>query len=461
MVIFMKLSVSHLQYLCHNLSDKLIGTKILRVLEYSKTDYFLTTSYSKKEKLVISLHAGHPFVTFAEAEDGISTLSSPFFLQLRKELDHATIEGIEVWNQDRILAFSLETISETFQVHKRYLVIELMTGSANMFLLTEEKEILLVYRPTHLQGKRILIKGMPYEFPLKNEKWTASIEETPWDLQDLFYGYQIEQREKRKKDKHERLLRTIRTHLKSALKKLKKQEIDLQLAEEKKDWREKGDVLFTYLDEISSNQKEVTLDGMTIALDPTLSIKENAILYYQKYQKSRNALVHLQEQIQKTKDDIAYFSLLEEQWKNASDRDLMEMEEELSSLGLLPALKQKKHKEKKSYEPYFVYHQSVKIGYGKNNLQNDYLTFHVANKKSTFMHIQNHPGSHVVILDDHPSKEVLEYASMLALHLAGQEDGDVQYTTISKLEKLSKRGLVKLKQYQSIHISKVNKDLFR
>lgn len=456
----MKQTLGHLRYLVRFLNEKCQGSYLQKMQEFSKTDYFFSLSKCKKEKLIFSLQASHPFMTLAPSrEENYATLASPFFLQMRKELEHAYIENIALWNDDRIVAFRLLATNEYYQTNIRYLVMEIMTGCPNLLLLDEEKHILLLYHATTLQQGRVLLKGAPYEFPLKNAAFQEEKKEIPFDPVLLFQDYQKEIVDKRKKDRYASLFRVIQSNLKQLKRKEEKQQQDLKQAEQNAIYRLYGDLLFTYLQQISPEQEEVTLEGYTIPLKPHLSIKENALLYYKRYQKSRNALIQLAKQQEMTKDEIHYFSILKEQWEHADDQDLAVMEEELMENHYLKMPSSMKKKKKKAYEPYFVTYQGCKIGYGKNNLQNDYLSFHLARKSDYFLHVQQHPGSHVVIFDASPHPDVLLYAAELALYLAHLVDGDVLYTPISQIMKTEKKGLVRLKTYQTLHISSLRKTI--
>lgn len=457
----MRYQVGNLLYLLSILKDVAIGSYIGKLNEYSYTDFFLSFSKDKKRKFVISLQSSHPFVDLTSTIlDTSSTLASPFFLGIRKELDHAYVEDVEVLNHDRILSFALLCTNEIYQTHKRYFVIELITGNANMFLLDEEKKILFCYRSNSLESSRPLFKGITYLPPKKNENFLEEELPLPYPLSSFFDAHQKEVEEKRKKDKYKSVLQVIKSNKKSLQKKFLNQEKDQENATQAEIYKTYGDLLFTYLYEIKSRDKEVLLEDVLIPLDPLKSPKENAVAYYKKYQKSRSALEHLKEQIEKTKSELAYFSLLEEQWKEAGEKELPEIEQELIENGYIQERKERRKKAKKAIEPYFITYEGVKIGYGKNNLQNDYLSFHLARKNDTFLHVKDHSGSHVVIFLEHPSKKILEFAASLALYLRGLEDGDVIFTTFSNVNKGNKKGLVQLKSYQTLHLSSIDKELF-
>lgn len=455
----MKYQVGHLLYIAQEIKERYVGSYIHRFQEYTKTDYFLSFSKAKNERLFISLQSSHPMVDIVtQSTSTFNALGTPLFLQLRKELDHAFLEDVEIWNQDRILALRLSCTNEIYQTNTRYLVIELITGNANLLFLDENKTILALYHSTSFDATRPLLKGITYTLPIQNDTFKKEIEVLPYSLSSFFNLYEKEVEDKRRKDQYAIILKTIKSQKKSLLKKKKNQMMDYQNALGAEKYKTYGDLLFTYLYTLKDGVTEVVLEDTTIPLDPLKSLKDNAVNYYKKYQKAKSALEHLTVQMKETEEDIAYFTLLEEQWNHASEKELQEMYIELVENHYIKVKKVKSKKEKKAFEPYFTSFKQVKIGYGKNNLQNDYLTFHLSKKKGYFLHVKDHPGSHVVIFDEHPSKEVLEYAGALALYLGGFLDGDVIYTPLGEVTKTTKKGLVQLKKYQTLHISSLPKD---
>ncbi len=455
----MKYQVGHLLYIAKEMKERYIGSYFHRFQEYSKTDYFLSFSKAKNERLFISLQSSHPMVDIVTHNAStFSALGTPLFLQLRKELDHAFLEDVEVWNQDRILALRLSCTNEIYQTHIRYLVIELITGNANLLFLDEDKTILALYRSTSFDANRPLLKGITYTLPTQNDTFKKEIEVLPYSLSSFFDLYEKEVEDKRRKDQYAIVIKTIKSQKKALMKKKKNQMMDYQNALGAEKYKMYGDLLFTYLYALKDTGNEVVIEDVTIPLDPLKSLKDNAVSYYKKYQKSKSALEHLTIQMKETDEDIAYFTLLEEQWNHASEKELQEMYIELVDNNYIKVKKGKVKKEKKAFEPYFTSYHQVKIGYGKNNLQNDYLTFHLSKKKGYFLHVKDHPGSHVVIFDEHPTKEVIEYAASIALYLGGFLDGDVIYTPLNEVMKTTKKGLVQLKKYQTLHISSLPKD---
>ena len=245
------------------------------------------------------------------------------------------------------------------------------------------------------------------------------------------------------------------------LNKLEKTFFDSQNSDE---YRIKGDLLFANLHCIQKGQKEVTVENyydgtmMTIELDERYDGKTNANKYYAKYQKAKNARVHLEEQIALTKEEIHYFDTLITLMDNASYYDALEMKEELENLGYLKKKKNKQvHRPKKLHIETYLTKDNISIYVGKNNLQNDYLTFKMASKNDMWFHVKDMPGSHVVVHSEDLDEYTIRLASQMAAYFSkGKHSSSVpvNYTKIRTLKKPqgTKPGKVILSHYSTIYI---------
>lgn len=246
--------------------------------------------------------------------------------------------------------------------------------------------------------------------------------------------------------------------------KLNKLEKDLFDSQNSDDYRIKGDLLFANLHLIKKGLKDVTVenyytgDMITIDLDERYDGKTNANRYYAKYQKAKNALHHLNEQINLTIDEIAYFDSLLTLMDNATYYDALEIKEELENLGYLKKKKTKQvHRTKKLHIEKYLTKDNITIYVGKNNLQNDYLTFKMASRFDTWFHVKDMPGSHIVVHSDELDEYTIRLASKMAAYFSkGKHSSSVpvNYTQIKTLKKPqgSKPGKVILSQYSTIYI---------
>ncbi|MDF4187620.1 NFACT RNA binding domain-containing protein [Ligilactobacillus salivarius] len=224
------------------------------------------------------------------------------------------------------------------------------------------------------------------------------------------------------------LLHVIRKNLQRNKKKLKKLSNELKATENADEYRIKGEVLTTYLYQIKRGMTKITLPNfydnnkeITISLSNQLSPSQNAQKYFKKYQKLKNAVTFVNEQIELTKKEVAYLEEIQTQIELATPADLNDIKTELQQEGYIKKKQQKsKHSSRvKINKPEsFIASDGTEILVGKNNLQNEKLTLHTAKKTDIWLHAKNIPGSHVIIKSNNPSNETLFEAAMLAAYFS-------------------------------------------
>lgn len=260
------------------------------------------------------------------------------------------------------------------------------------------------------------------------------------------------------------LFKAVRKELHKNTSKLPKLEASLGEAMDCEKYREYGDLLFAYMHTIEKTA-QITLPSfeneamVTIPIDMRYDLKQNANRYYQKYHKFKRAQNILSEQIRLCKQEIEYFETLEIQLEQASMQDAMEIREELSKQNYIKPLKTRIRKKKKQELPHFETFQfdDITIYVGKNNLQNDYVTWKLARKQDTWLHVKDLHGSHVIITTDHPDEATLRNAAMLAAwYSQGRYSSSVpvNYCLVRQLKKIpgNKGSLVSLSNYKTIYI---------
>ena len=317
---------------------------------------------------------------------------------------------------------------------------ESKTEAAEQFLHEFRKEQPSGYYVEH-EGKSFfsaaplthLAAGSTLEFPTLGEL-----------LDRMYYAKAERDRVKQQAGDLERWLQNEITKLKGKLKKLKKE----QDQAEKRDLLQlNGELIMANLHRMTKGLKEIDAENyyngetVVIALDPRKTPIENSQKYYSRYQKAKTALVKTQEQIEKTEDDINYFETLMQQVQQAGISDIEEIREELAEQGFMKAQKSKKKKKpvKPSVEAY-VSSTGVPFSVGKNNKQNDYVTFKVASKSDTWLHTKDIPGSHVVIHSNDPDETtILEAATIAAYFSKARESSSVpvDYTEVRQVKKPS------------------------
>lgn len=227
--------------------------------------------------------------------------------------------------------------------------------------------------------------------------------------------------------------------------KLKKLDQDYARASKLDEYQLYGELLMANLYQFEKGADRVTVENyytgeqVTIPVSPRKTPIENAQSYYTKYNKAKNALVMIEEQKQKAEDEIQYFEMLSQQVQQAAPADIEEIREELAEQGYLRLRASKKKKKPTKPEPEkFISSTGIPISVGKNNKQNDYLTFKLAKKSDIWLHTKDIPGSHVVIHSEQPDETTLHEAAILSAYFSKARDSSsvpVDYTEIRQVKK--------------------------
>lgn len=263
------------------------------------------------------------------------------------------------------------------------------------------------------------------------------------ELLDVFYQDKAER--DRVNQQSSDLIHRVQTELDKNIKKLAKQEKELAATENAEEFRQKGELLTTYLSMVPNNQDQVELDNyytnekITITLDKSLTPNQNAQRYFKKYQKLKEAVKHLTGLIEETKHTITYLESVETALSHASISDIEDIREELVETGFVKRrTRDKRHKRKKP-EQYLASDGKTIIMVGRNNLQNDELTFKMAKKGELWFHAKDIPGSHVLIKDNlNPSDEVKTDAAELAAYYSKARLSNLIQVDMIEAKKLNK-----------------------
>lgn len=262
-------------------------------------------------------------------------------------------------------------------------------------------------------------------------------------LLDFYYADKAER--DRVAQQANELIRRVASELDKNRKKLKKQEEELADTDQAEEVRQKGELLTTYLHQVPNNQTSVTLDNyytgqpIEIALDVTITPNQNAQRYFKKYQKLKEAVKHLTNLIEETKATIAYLESVETLLSQASLSEIDEIREELIETGYLKRRHREKIAKRKKPERYLASDGKTILLVGKNNLQNDELSFKIAKKGELWFHAKDIPGSHVIITDNlDPSDEVKTDAAELAAYFSKARHSNLVQVDMIEAKKLNK-----------------------
>lgn len=241
------------------------------------------------------------------------------------------------------------------------------------------------------------------------------------------------------------LIHRVQNELDKNRKKLAKQEKELSDTDNAEEFRQKGELLTTFLSLVPNNQDRVELDNyytgqkITIALDKALTPNQNAQRYFKKYQKLKEAVKHLTGLIEETKQSIHYFESVEYSLSQANMDEIEDIREELVQAGFMKRRSTDKRHKRKKPEQYLASDGKTIIMVGRNNLQNDELTFKMAKKGELWFHAKDIPGSHVLIKDNlNPSDEVKTDAAELAAYYSKARLSNLVQVDMIEAKKLNK-----------------------
>ena len=262
-------------------------------------------------------------------------------------------------------------------------------------------------------------------------------------LLDVFYKDKAER--DRVKQQASELIRRVENELQKNRQKLKKQEKELLATENAEEFRQKGELLTTFLHQVPNDQVQVVLDNyytnqpITIALDKALTPNQNAQKYFKRYQKLKEAVKYLTELIEETKATILYLESVETVLNQAGLDEIAEIREELIQTGFIRRRQREKIQKRKKPEKYLASDGKTIILVGRNNLQNEELTFKIARKEELWFHAKDIPGSHVVISGNlNPSDEVKTDAAELAAYYSKGRLSNLVQVDMIEVKKLNK-----------------------
>ena len=263
------------------------------------------------------------------------------------------------------------------------------------------------------------------------------------ELLDTFYKDKAER--DRVNQQASELIRRVESELEKNRKKLGKQEEELLATENAEEFRQKGELLTTFLHQVPNDQNQVELDNyytgekILITLDKALTPNQNAQRYFKRYQKLKEAVKHLTSLIEETRTTILYLESVETALAQASLTEIAEIREELIQTGFIRRRQREKIHKRQKPEKYLATDGQTIILVGRNNLQNDELTFKMAKKDELWFHAKDIPGSHVVITGNlQPSDEVKTDAAELAAYFSKARLSNLVQVDMIEIKKLNK-----------------------
>lgn len=476
-----------LHYLIKEIKPQIINKRIHKIICINDHDYLFVLP--QKQKLFITLNpsGAHFRMTKAEYLNSQTSLS-PF---LKRHLEGGVITDISQYHNDRIITISINRTDDLgYYLHYK-LILELMGKNSNL-IVTDENYLILECLKKSFNEERIIHPKATYEyldsqkenpFLLKhyqgqslegvsklllheinyinnlqgviNRKVNPTIienEKIHFYIFDLYHlggsrthystisemleEYFIKKiAEISQNNEQKRLRHYIERELKKLKQKLVKQQTEMEIARKNLHLQEVANVLASNIHLVKPHQEEITVhnfytnQNITIKLRTDISPTENINYYFNKYKKAKRTIEHLEKTIENTKAEIEYFNVLQKQADFSNFDDLNEI---LIEVGMK---KPQKRKPKINLLTYVDHYGNI-IWVGKNNLQNEYLTFTVAQKNDYFFHVQGYPGCHVILRGNLNDQSIKLAATIAATHSKVTASVPVDYTQVKWVKKI-------------------------
>lgn len=200
------------------------------------------------------------------------------------------------------------------------------------------------------------------------------------------------------------LRRVVQTALERNRKKYDLQLKQLRDTENREKYKVYGELIHVYGYNLEEGAKQLealnyyTNETINIPLDPQKTAAENAQKYFEKYNKQKRTFEALTELIKETRDEILYLESISNALDIArTEDDLIQIKEELIGAGYVRRKFTKKKAKINSQPLHYISSDGYHMYVGKNNLQNEELTFHFANGNDWWFHAKGAPGSHVIV----------------------------------------------------------------
>lgn len=260
--------------------------------------------------------------------------------------------------------------------------------------------------------------------------------------------YAVKNRITRIRQKSADLRHIVQTALERNRKKYDLQARQLKDTDKRETYKVYGELLQTYGYQAEPEAKEIevlnyyTNEMIRIPLDPTKTPLENAKRYFEKYNKMKRTYEALSHLIVETRDEISYLESVSNALDIArTEDDLAQVKEELTQSGYVRRKFTKKKEKFKSTPLHYISSDGYDMYVGKNNFQNEELTFSFASGNDWWFHAKKVPGSHVIVKsqgEDMPDR-VFEEAGKLAAFYSknnGSEKVEVDYVEKKHVKKV-------------------------
>ncbi len=238
------------------------------------------------------------------------------------------------------------------------------------------------------------------------------------------------------------LRKIVGTALDRNRKKYQLQEKQLKDTEKRDKYKVYGELIHTYGYGLAEGAKELealnyyTNEMIKIPLDPTLDAKANAQKYFDKYNKLKRTYEALTDLTEETRAQIEHLESISTSLDIAlTEDDLVQIREELMEYGYIKRKRSDKKAKVKSKPFHYLSSDGYHIYVGKNNYQNEELTFKFATGNDWWFHAKGMPGSHVIVKSNNeelPDRVFEEAGKLAGYYSKGRENDKIEIDYLQK-----------------------------
>lgn len=440
------LNVNDVKNIADILNENILNTYIQKVTQLSKDEYYFVLS-KKNSGIFVSLRAAGPFLMLSKPTDLEYRQEAGSLEKMNYLLASTRIINIEAIKNDRIIKFTLERSTKSLDIEILYVYFELITNHPNIIVC--DKNYIILYATKYSKkptSARLIKQKHPYPYPtntLRNSNVNTYKKENLYLLPEKFLtNNYVEIIIENNKDLY-KYVTAMYTFYKQYVERAKAYlatDDDL----DRKTYQ--ANLLLTYKPKLEGHI--VKVEDEFIEVDPFKTPVENAELMFKKIKKERRRRKFYREEIIPTYKERAdslskLMSYLEEPNQTVVDWVRREFKKEYltnESVGYKGRL------------PYYVVYDGVKIAFGKNAKQNDYLTFEMAGKNYHFFHIEGYSGAHVILFSPNPTDDQIFVAASIAILLSKKETAHVVTARVRDVKRTKKPGLVTVKNSKILNI---------
>lgn len=318
------------------------------------------------------------------------------------------------------------------------------------------------FKPVLVPSRNIYAATVLNHLP-KDEQVSYS---SPSKLLEDFY-------DRAKYENRERALRgglhsAVDRRLSLLLKKKKQQVKERDAAANADQYRLYGETLLAYGDQVTKGAESAVFpniynpdEEIVVPLNPSKSASFNAQNFFKRYRKAKQGQEKIRRQLAKTKAEIEYCRGLLYTIEENDEASLEEIRREMVQIGYIREKKKDKRIKESLPQPLtFKTSSGCTVLVGRNNRQNDYITFKAAVRRDTWFHVRQMPGSHVILKEAPfpPPPDDIEEAAFLAAYFSkGRNTGavEVDYSAVRHVRRRpgGKPGFVFYENYETITVN--------